>query len=217
MEGLARHPRRNTDCASGRGSCSGGGRPGQPGDWPGSWLDDRNGLEAAGTLRARPPRRAFGDRNRGAAPKYTAETNKRILSVLDRPVPAGHRRWTGALIAADLGDVDVQYVWRFLRAQKIDLARASPGARATIRPSRPRRPRSSGSISIPRRRPGAGGGREAVDPGSGAGAGLPCQRRNNSRPAWRSKSRPWRGMGRHRKGPDRALSLSWLRVGIRFR
>jgi hypothetical protein len=42
--------------------------------------------------------------------------------VLDRPVPAGYGRWTGPLIAAELGDVDVQYVWRFLRAQKIDLA-----------------------------------------------------------------------------------------------
>src|ERR1700757_5123516 len=60
--------------------------------------------------------------NRGAEPKYTAETNKRILTVLDRPVPAGYARWTGPLIAAELGDVDVQYVWRFLRAQKIDLA-----------------------------------------------------------------------------------------------
>lgn len=60
--------------------------------------------------------------DRGAEPKYTAETNKRILAVLDRPVPAGHGRWTGPLIAAELGDVDVQYVWRFLRAQKIDLA-----------------------------------------------------------------------------------------------
>ena len=59
---------------------------------------------------------------RGAEPKYTAETDKRILVVLDRPVPAGHGRWTGPLIAAELGDVDVQYVWRFLRAQKIDLA-----------------------------------------------------------------------------------------------
>ena len=59
---------------------------------------------------------------RGAEPKYTAETDKRILAVLDRPVPAGHGRWTGPLIAAELGDVDVQYVWRFLRAQKIDLA-----------------------------------------------------------------------------------------------
>ena len=34
----------------------------------------------------------------------------------------GHARWTGPLLAAALGDVDVQYVWRFLRAQKIDLA-----------------------------------------------------------------------------------------------
>ena len=59
--------------------------------------------------------------NRGAEPKYTAETDKRILAVLDGPVPAGYARWTGPLIAAALGDVDVQYVWRFLRAHKIDL------------------------------------------------------------------------------------------------
>jgi transposase len=59
---------------------------------------------------------------RGADPKYTAETDKRILSVLDGPVPDGYARWTGPLIAAALGDVDVQYVWRFLRAQKIDLS-----------------------------------------------------------------------------------------------
>jgi transposase len=60
--------------------------------------------------------------NRGAAPKYTAATGKRILAVLDRPVPAGQARWNGPLIAARLGDVDVQHVWRFLREQKIDLA-----------------------------------------------------------------------------------------------
>jgi transposase len=44
------------------------------------------------------------------------------LSVLDRPVPEGYARWTGPLVAAALGDVDVQHVWRFLRTQKIDLA-----------------------------------------------------------------------------------------------
>jgi hypothetical protein len=60
--------------------------------------------------------------DRGAEGKYTAETHKRILAVLDRPVPAGHGRWTGPLIAAELGDVDVQYVWRFLRVHKVDLA-----------------------------------------------------------------------------------------------
>ena len=36
--------------------------------------------------------------------------------------PPGYARWTGPLIAAALGDVGVQYVWRFLRAHKIDLA-----------------------------------------------------------------------------------------------
>ncbi len=60
--------------------------------------------------------------NRGNDPKYTAQTGKRILAVLDSPVPKGYARWTGPLIASALGDVDVQYIWRFLRAQKIDLA-----------------------------------------------------------------------------------------------
>jgi transposase len=58
--------------------------------------------------------------NRGAEPKYTVETDKRILAVLDGPVPAGYARWTGPLIAAVLGEVDV--LWRFLRAHKIDLS-----------------------------------------------------------------------------------------------
>jgi len=60
--------------------------------------------------------------DRGSEPKYTEETGKRILGVLEGPVPAGYARWTGRLIATALGDVDVQYVWRFLREQKIDLA-----------------------------------------------------------------------------------------------
>lgn len=59
---------------------------------------------------------------RGNGPKYTAGTDKRILAVLDSPVPEGFARWTGPLIANALGDVGVQYVWRFLRAQNIDLA-----------------------------------------------------------------------------------------------
>jgi transposase len=33
--------------------------------------------------------------NRGAEPKYTADTNKRILAGLERPVPGGCARWTG--------------------------------------------------------------------------------------------------------------------------
>ena len=70
------------------------------------------------------PRRLgrFGRRPRpGPAPKYTRETGRRILAVLDREPPAGFARWNGPLIAAELGDVHEQRVWRFLRAQKIDL------------------------------------------------------------------------------------------------
>jgi len=86
---------------------------------------------------------------------------------------AGYARWTGPLIAAALGDVGVQYVWRFLRATRLILPLARAGARATI----------------PLRRQGGRGGRPlheaaenalvlAVDekpsiPGVGALAGLP--------------------------------------------
>jgi transposase len=58
----------------------------------------------------------------GKRPLYTEATNKRILGLLDKPPPQGYGRWTGPLLAAVLGDVDVQYVWRFLRTHRIDLA-----------------------------------------------------------------------------------------------
>jgi transposase len=58
----------------------------------------------------------------GPAPTYNSETGRRILAVLDRAPPVGFARWTGPLIAAELGAVHEQYVWRFLRGQKIDLA-----------------------------------------------------------------------------------------------
>jgi transposase len=57
----------------------------------------------------------------GPKPKYTVETGKRILAVLEGPPPAGFGRWSGPLIAAALGDVHEQQVWRFLRHQRIDL------------------------------------------------------------------------------------------------
>lgn len=58
----------------------------------------------------------------GKKPLYTKATDRRILALLDTPAPAGFARWTGPLLAEGLGDVDVQYVWRFLRTHKIDLA-----------------------------------------------------------------------------------------------
>jgi transposase len=62
------------------------------------------------------------DRPRGGEkPIYGKSTNKRILALLEKPPPQGYARWTGPLLAKTLGDVDVQYVWRFLREHKIDL------------------------------------------------------------------------------------------------
>lgn len=58
----------------------------------------------------------------GATRVYTEATDKRILAVLDQSVPKGRARWDGKLVAKALGDVDINYVQRFLRKQKIDLA-----------------------------------------------------------------------------------------------
>jgi transposase len=63
------------------------------------------------------------DRSRASKkPIYGVATNKRILALLDKLPPQGYARWTGPLLAKALEDVDVQYVWRFLREHKIDLA-----------------------------------------------------------------------------------------------
>jgi hypothetical protein len=60
--------------------------------------------------------------NRGAAPRYGPAEQKRILALLDQPAPAGYSNWTAPLLARALCDVQEQYIWRFLRAQKIDLS-----------------------------------------------------------------------------------------------
>ena len=57
----------------------------------------------------------------GPKPKYGEETGRRILAVLDTPPPAGFARWTAPLIAQALQDVHEQYIWRFLRARRVDL------------------------------------------------------------------------------------------------
>jgi transposase len=58
---------------------------------------------------------------RASSAKYDATSEQRILALLDEPPPAGYARWTGKLLAASLGDISDQYIWRFLRTQKIDL------------------------------------------------------------------------------------------------
>jgi transposase len=65
----------------------------------------------------------LADAPRSGKPKtYDAAVDRRILAALDRPPPAGFARWTAPLLARELGDVSDQHIWRFLRAQRIDLA-----------------------------------------------------------------------------------------------
>jgi transposase len=66
----------------------------------------------------------LADAPRSGKPRtYDEATDRRILAQLDRPPLAGFARWTAPLLARELGDVSDQYIWRFLRAQRIDLAR----------------------------------------------------------------------------------------------
>jgi transposase len=59
---------------------------------------------------------------RGADPRYGPEHGKRVLACLDRSPPAGYSNWTAPLLARELVDIHEQYIWRFLRSQKIDLS-----------------------------------------------------------------------------------------------
>ena len=69
------------------------------------------------------PLGGLADAPRSGKPKtYDAAVDRRILAALDRPPPAGFARWTAPLLARQLGDVSDQHIWRFLRAQRIDLA-----------------------------------------------------------------------------------------------
>jgi transposase len=77
---------------------------------------------------AREGRSGLAEKPRPGPPaKYGAETGRRVLALLDRPPPAGFVRWTGPLIAAELGDVHIQHVWRVLRAQKLNLTASKSG------------------------------------------------------------------------------------------
>jgi transposase len=93
---------------------------------------------------------------RGAKPKYGEAHQSRILALLDQPRPAGY-----AKLPRELVDIYAQYLWRLLRAQKIDLLvrERRPGIRHQGR--RHCRPRHEAAGQ----RGGAVDGREAVDSG----------------------------------------------------
>ena len=59
----------------------------------------------------------------GRRRKYDEETEHRILSKLDMPPPRGETIWTARLVAQELGDVSIHYVWQVLRKHGIHLQR----------------------------------------------------------------------------------------------
>jgi len=59
----------------------------------------------------------------GKPAHYQAAHEQRILAMLDKPPPAGYRRWDGALLARHLGDISKHQIWRVLRQHQISLAR----------------------------------------------------------------------------------------------
>lgn len=60
----------------------------------------------------------------GAKKLYNADTDRRIMAVLDKPPPKGFGIWSGKLIAERLGDVSEHHVWRVLCKNKVYLRAA---------------------------------------------------------------------------------------------
>lgn len=57
----------------------------------------------------------------GKPPRYTVDTERRVLAQLDQPPPPGYAQWTGPLLASAVGNVSEPYVWRVLRSNNISL------------------------------------------------------------------------------------------------
>ena len=80
------------------------------------------GQPLAGAVRQGAPRRTGGCAAPGQA-EDLRRGRRSAHSGTARPAAArGLARWTAPLLAKELGDVSDQHVWRFLRAQRIDLA-----------------------------------------------------------------------------------------------
>jgi transposase len=57
----------------------------------------------------------------GRPRKYNDETEKRVLSVLNKKPPPGVYCWNRPLIAAELGDVTAHQVWRVMKKNRISM------------------------------------------------------------------------------------------------
>lgn len=67
---------------------------------------------------------ALSDAPRPGKPRtYDDKTESRVLALLDQSAPDGYAQWNGAMLAAALGDVSADQVWRILRRRGIQLQR----------------------------------------------------------------------------------------------
>jgi transposase len=67
---------------------------------------------------------ALSDAPRPGKPeKYTEETERRVLALLDQNPPKGFAQWNGRLLAEAAGDISADHVWRVLRRNQIQLQR----------------------------------------------------------------------------------------------
>jgi transposase len=67
---------------------------------------------------------ALSDAPRSGKPqKYGADTEQRVLALLDQKPPRGYSQWNGRLMAEVLDDVSADQVWRILRKRDIQLQR----------------------------------------------------------------------------------------------
>ena len=73
---------------------------------------------------AQSPMAGLSDAPRSGKPnRYTEETEKRVLKMLDESPPKGFSQWNGKLLAQALRDVSEDQVWRILRRRGIQLQR----------------------------------------------------------------------------------------------
>jgi len=108
----------------------------------------------------------------GKPAQYTVATERRVLTQLDQPPPAGYVQWTGPLLAAALGDVSDDHVWRVLRRHGIDL-QGIRVVRKALTPSLAPKPRTLWACTWPARRGGGPVcGREAEHSGPGTSPGM---------------------------------------------
>ncbi|HWQ53990.1 MAG TPA: hypothetical protein VN442_09910 [Bryobacteraceae bacterium] len=80
---------------------------------PGSWTRARRAFPNGGS----------GSRRTGASRAPATAKPRRVLALLDQPVPEGYAQRNGPLLAEALGDVSADQVWRILRSRGIQLQR----------------------------------------------------------------------------------------------